>query len=53
MPGALAASYHQLVGVDSQAFDIISMAGVVSLALLLHVEQHHYGCYEVHYLAGR
>ena len=52
MTRALATSYDHLVRMDGQALDVISVAHVVSLALLLDVEQHDYSRHEVHYLAG-
>lgn len=52
MSGTLAASYHHLVGVYGETLDVIGVASVVPLTLLLHVKQHHYGCHEVHDLAG-
>lgn len=53
MAGTLATGHDELVGVDGQALDVVRVAGVVALALLLHVEQHHHRRHEVHDLASR
>lgn len=51
MSGALPTRYDQLVGMYSDTLDIVSVSRVMSLALLLNIEEHHHGGYEVYYLA--
>lgn len=46
----LSTSHNKLVGMYSETLDVISVSGVMPLALFLHVHQHNHRSHEVYNL---